>query len=209
MGAVIAMRGLQANRRQLFDIGLSGPWAGLVIALPLAILGVREARVDIVHPGLRFGDPLVFQWLIGLLRRDVREGWELVMNPYLMAAWVGLFVTGLNMIPVGQLDGGHVAYAIFGRKAHWLARAMVGLAVGFIVYTGQYGLMLMLGLVVFIGIHHPPTADDRAPLGAFRRVVGLVSLAIPILCLPVRPIDIIPPSTDDILAALIRFGCAG
>jgi membrane-associated protease RseP (regulator of RpoE activity) len=102
-----------------------------------------------------------------------------------------MLITGLNMIPISQLDGGHVAYALFGRRAHLLARLVLLGAVVFVLVSGQYGWSVMLALVVYIGPSHPPTADDRAPLGWGRRLIGLASLAIPILCfipVPIREV---------------------
>jgi membrane-associated protease RseP (regulator of RpoE activity) len=128
--------------------------------------------VDWVHPGSY--DPEV----------GVPLG---MVNPYLMAGWVGLLVTGLNMMPVSQLDGGHVLYALFGRTAHWLARAFMLVVFLYMGLTyALYGIMpffvLMAMLVLFIGIDHPPTSDDTVRLGWFRFVLGAASLLIPIFC---------------------------
>lgn len=190
MGAVIAMSGRGANRRQLFDIGLTGPWAGLAIAVPLAIVGVMQANVQPSDlPGWYLADPLILQGLQRWLRPELGEDWTLVGNPFLLASWFGFLLTGLNMLPVGQLDGGHVAYAVLGRKAHWLAYAVVAAAAAFVFFDEAWGWILMIVMLLVIGIRHPPTADDAAPLGWFRRVIGIASLAIPILCLAPRPID--------------------
>ena len=191
MGAVIRLRGLQANRKELFDIGLTGPLAGLLLALPLAWIGIRTAEVFPNDPqGLSFGSPLIFKLLVAWLRPEVASGSQLInhANPVLMASWVGMLVTGLNMLPIGQLDGGHVAYALFGKRAFWLARFMVLAAFVFIIYERQFNWSLMLALIVFFGIRHPPTADDRAELGRWRTVLGWLSLLIPIFCLTPFPI---------------------
>ena len=191
LGAVIRLRGLQANRKELFDIGLTGPLAGLVLAAPMAWIGIRTA--DVVPydaDGFSFGSPLLFKLLVGWLRPEVGSASLLIhhANPLLMASWVGMLVTGLNMLPIGQLDGGHVTYALLGKQAHWLARLMIFAVCVFIIYERQYGWSLMLALVVFFGIHHPPTANDRAELGRWRTVLGWVSLAIPIFCLTPFPV---------------------
>ncbi|MFO0896021.1 MAG: site-2 protease family protein [Pirellulales bacterium] len=187
MGAVIGMNGLQANRRELFDIGLSGPIAGLVLAIPITCIGILEASVANFAPGAGgfvFHDPLLVKWLIQWLRPDVPAGRELMLNPWLRAGWVGMLITGLNMMPVSQLDGGHVTYALFGRGAHWIARMFLFLAVVAMVYTHTYMWMAMVFVVFLIGPDHPPTADDEAPLGPVRWLLGFASLAIPILCFP-------------------------
>lgn len=116
------------------------------------------------------------------------------MDPFLMAGWVALLITGLNMMPIGQLDGGHVAYALFGSRAHWLARAVALAAVIMIVVFKQFGFGLMFLLVMLMGVRHPPTANDRVPLGWPRRLLGIASLAIPVLCLaPLPEFDWRPP----------------
>jgi membrane-associated protease RseP (regulator of RpoE activity) len=101
---------------------------------------------------------------------------------------VGLLITGLNMLPVSQLDGGHVIYALFGRRAHWIARGFVLLAITYIVLGDALIWAPMLILVVLIGTDHPPTSDDSVRLGWFRYTLGCASLLIPILCFPPRGI---------------------
>jgi len=195
MGAVIGMRGFNADRKELFDIGITGPWAGLIVALPMACWGIYVAgHGPAGEAGLHFGDPFVFKWLMHVLRPDVPAGNELFMNPYLMAGWFGMLITGLNMLPISQLDGGHVSYALLGRRAHWLARGLVLAAIGFVVFGGHEARAwtLMLVLVLLIGADHPPTADDRATLGPVRRTLGWLSLAIPLFCLTPYPIYDVP-----------------
>ena len=99
-----------------------------------------------------------------------------------MAGWVGMLITGLNMLPISQLDGGHVIYGLFGRRANLVARAFLILAILFIVFGEHYNWTVMLVLVILLGVDHPPTRDDSVKLGWFRRVFGFVSLAIPVLC---------------------------
>ena len=184
MGAVIAMPGAQSHRKELFDIGLTGPLAGLVIAIPITVVGIIFGEPFVALPGRvyeNFADPLLVQWLIAWLRPEVASG-TLVLNPYLMAGWVGMLVTGLNMLPVSQLDGGHVIYALFGKKSYLIARAFVLAAMLYMVYFNQFTWIVMLMLVMVIGIDHPPTSDDSAPIGWFRGLLGLCSLAIPVLC---------------------------
>jgi membrane-associated protease RseP (regulator of RpoE activity) len=194
MGAVISMEGSQANRRQLFDIGIAGPLAGLIVALPVAWIGVRMLP-STPAPGdsLCFQNPLLIQCLIAWLRPDYPTPGVFYLNqfnPFLMAGWVGMLVTGLNMLPVSQFDGGHVAFAVFGRHAHTLARTLLIAAILFILASGQYGWVTMLLIVIFLGVDHPPTADDDVQLGWPRKILGWASLWIPILCFP--PMGIMP-----------------
>ena len=189
MGAVIGLDGLKADRREMFDLGIAGPLAGLAVALPVICLGILQLN-PAAHPGsgIPFFSPLILRLMIGWLRPDFPTPEILYMsefNPLLMAGWVGMLVTGLNMVPLSQLDGGHVAYALLGRhRAHTLARVLVVAAIVSILLWEAYIWVVMLTLVIFMGIHHPPTADDRVPLGWPRRVLGYASLAIPILCFP-------------------------
>jgi membrane-associated protease RseP (regulator of RpoE activity) len=190
-GAVIGMDGRAADRKQIFDIGIAGPLAGLVVAIPVMIWGTYQ--LDFTQP--EFGpyavrNPLLVEWLLAWFRPAGYEPGASVamsqLNPYFMAGWVGLLVTGLNMMPVSQLDGGHVIYTLFGRRSWWIARGFMVVAmlyVGYSFYTTQQAQwILMLGLILFVGVDHPPTRDDRVPIGWFRFGLGLASLAIPVVC---------------------------
>jgi Zn-dependent protease len=208
MGAVIAMQGSRADRKQLFDIGLAGPLAGLVVALPVLCAGIYlaepaspyapafmvtrldggETKVD-ESETLVLVQPLATRLLVPVLRPDL-AGHPVRMNALLLAGWVGLLITGLNMIPMSQLDGGHVAYALFRRRAHHLATACLFLAIIYIVASAQMPWVLMLVLIVLIGIYHPPTANDHARLGKLRTALGWASLVIPVFCLPPTPIEL-------------------
>jgi membrane-associated protease RseP (regulator of RpoE activity) len=192
MGAVIGMNGLKANRRELFDMGLAGPLAGLVVAIPIMWIGV--ARLDLSGPtgGLSFHNPLLAQWMIAYFRPDLTFDTTVgiaQLNPFFMAGWVGFLITGLNMLPISQLDGGHVTYALFGRKAHYFARVFLIVSMALVIYYELYIWTVMLVLVTLLGTDHPPTSDDSAPMGRLRWSIGLASLAIPILCFPPLGVD--------------------
>jgi Zn-dependent protease len=190
MGAVIAMDGRQANRREIFDIGIAGPLAGLVVALPIMWIGVQQVDLG-PGSGPNLQVPLAMRLAIEYAHPheyDPTVGFSLTRaNPYFMAGWVGLLVTGLNMLPISQLDGGHVTYALFGRRAHWLARAFMGVALVYIAIVTIVDRtfppwILMVALVLLIGTDHPPTKDDSVPLGPVRMALGYASLLIPIFC---------------------------
>ena len=195
MGAVIAMDGRRADRIQLFDIGIAGPLAGLMLAIPFTILGIMQAGTISAQPVAgrmyEFGDPLLVTALTPYLR-DVPVGQVLSWsdNPFLWAGWFGLLITGLNMMPVSQLDGGHVIHALFGRNARWIARIFLLTVIALMVAFMATQWILMLILVLIIGPDHPPSADDSVDIGWFRRVLGFVSLAIPVLCFPPEPLVI-------------------
>ena len=195
MGAVIRLEGSEANRRQMFDLGLFGPLAGLLVAIPITIVGIYHLPTEAVKgEGFLFDNPLIIRYLIEYLRPNYVSSTGIYLNQfnsYLMAGWVGMFVTGLNMLPASQLDGGHVAYSLLERGAHTLARGLVVLAILYVLYTEHYSWVLMLVLVIILGVDHPPTADDRIEIGRFRRALGWLALLIPILCL--SPIGISQP----------------
>ena len=194
MGAVISMEGSHANRRQMFDLGITGPLAGLALALPITLIGIMQLpNIPVEGSGFRFHNPLIFQLLIAHLRPEYPTPTYLDLNqfnPYLMAGWVGMFVTGLNMLPISQLDGGHVAYALLDRGALTLARALLVLAIIFVLFTEQYGWVVMLVVIILLGIDHPAMAEDPEPLNPMRRAVGWLALLVPILCL--SPLGITP-----------------
>jgi Zn-dependent protease len=188
MGAVIAMDGRRANRRATFDIGLAGPLAGLVVAFPILIIGVMQLDFTARPAGffqvdLPLATRMILDWLQPIGYTQGAALWQSQLNPYFMAGWIGLFITGLNMMPVSQLDGGHVIYTLFGRWSHWIARAFVLLAIlSILLGWVNNGLWLMVVVVMLFGTDHPPTHDDRVPLGWFRTILGCLSLAIPVLC---------------------------
>jgi membrane-associated protease RseP (regulator of RpoE activity) len=182
MGAVIGMEGSRADRKQLFDIGISGPWAGLIVSLPIIWFGIQNAVALPASAEIQLGDPLIFKLMTHVLRPDL-DGMVLDKNnPLLMAGWVGMLITGLNMLPISQLDGGHVIYGLFGRNARLVSRSFLVAAIAFVVLGDHYNWIVMLVLVIMLGVDHPPTRDDRVPLGFLRTAFGMISLAIPVLC---------------------------
>ncbi len=195
MGAVIGMDGQRADRKEIFDIGLAGPIAGLVAAIPILWIGIMQLDFDAAAYGSeRYDCPLLMRWMVAWMRpehaglTDVRTS---QLNAYFMAAWVGMLITGLNMLPVSQLDGGHVVYALFGRRAHWIARGFVLFAILFVVFGESMIWAPMIILVILLGTDHPRTADDRVRLGPVRIALGCASLLIPLLCFPPYGIRIV------------------
>ena len=187
MGAVIGMDGLRANRREMFDIGLAGPLAGLLVAVPIMCIGISQLDLTQVAYGPFAVDlPLFARIAMQYIQPPGYEPGKLVwfsqLNPFFMAGWVGFLITGLNMLPVSQLDGGHVIYTLFGRRAHWIARGFVLTALAFVVISRQWNWMVMIALVLFIGTDHPPTSDDTIPLGRVRTLIGCLAILIPVFC---------------------------
>lgn len=194
MGAVIMMQSGSADRKQIFDIGLAGPLAGLVVAIPILMFGILNAEPIRYAPeeALNMGQPLLTQWLANWLVPDRASEFVSIANteasPLLMAGWVGLLVTGLNMMPLGQLDGGHVTFGLLGPKSYWIALGAMAAAVGYMLYAQVVFFALMLVLVMLMGLRHPPSSNDKRTLGFTRQVIGWASLALPILCIPANPL---------------------
>ena len=178
-GAVIAMRGRMGDRRSLFDIGITGPLAGLVPTLVFCVVGLYLSKVGKVDGsgGLMLGEPLVFKAIGKLIFGTLPEGRDIILHPMAFAAWVGLLITSLNLLPIGQLDGGHVLYALMRDKAASIATLVLGAAVVAVVLLGYYWWTLMLILLMFMGPYHPPTSCDDMELGTVRTILGWSTLA--------------------------------
>ena len=183
-GAVIGMDPRFGDRKAVFDIGITGPLAGLVPTLVCCVVGVQmigePAPVGV--DAQQWGDPLLLELLYWCRFGPLPEGWDVPLNPVLWAGWVGLLVTSLNLLPIGQLDGGHLLYAMLRKRAHWLARFFLWGAAG-AVFIGVFWRpnlrvwFLMLVLLAWIGPKHPATANDDVPLGGWRYVLGWLTLA--------------------------------
>lgn len=191
VGAVIGMDGSRADRKQIFDIGIAGPLAGLVFAIPLSVIGVM--KIDFTVPGagpysldLPLGLRLLLEWLQPAGYVAGQFVYPTQLNPYFMAGWAGCLVTGLNMVPVSQLDGGHIIYALLGKHAKWIGRTFLVAAIAYEVYALLPVWFLMIVIVLLLGTDHPPTRDDSVELGWPRIILGWCSLVIPILCLPLQ-----------------------
>jgi membrane-associated protease RseP (regulator of RpoE activity) len=187
-GAVIGMDREGADRRKLFDLGISGPLAGLAVTIPVLWMGI-EHLPPATRPawGQPLPCPLLLQFLLTCLRPDYAQHSMLQASqfgPLLMAGWLGLLITGLNMLPLSQLDGGHVSFALMGRRAHWLARGLLIAGIVAIVVYQAYSMVLMLVVVTLLGVDHPPITTDHVSLGWKRQLLGWLSMAIPVLCLP-------------------------
>ena len=180
-GAVIKMRGAIPDKRSLFDIGAAGPLVGFIFSLVCACIGIKlSGAVKISAAGGAFvelGDPLLFKALEWAIVRNLPSNYELVLHPVAYAAWVGLFVTALNLLPVGQLDGGHIAYAVLGRKSIWLYRSLMLLLVVFAVFYSLGWLVLTVFLSAF-GIRHPAPVDAVTPLDRKRKALAVLMLFI-------------------------------
>ena len=182
-GAFIRMKSPPLDRRALFDVGAAGPWAGVCVAIPAVVVGLSLSEVRPLSPfegGVILGDSLLFSALTHLVLGGEAERMSIILHPVALAGWFGLFVTCLNLLPVGQLDGGHVMYSLFGHGHRWIARAF--LVVIFVLgYQYWFGWFVWLVLLFFLGINHPPTRDVVSSLDVRRKIyawctVGLFGL---------------------------------
>ena len=198
MGAVIAMRAHVAHRRALFDIAITGPLAGLVPALICSAIGIHLSQTvptsSLAGGGIELGEPLIFQWMSALIRGPVPEGQTLLIHPLGFAGWVGIFITALNLLPIGQLDGGHLLYALLRRRAHTVAIVLMAAALAAMIIFKFWMWILMWALIFFFGVRHPPTADDYIPLGRTRIILGWLTLAFFIIGFTPVPLELTPPA---------------
>lgn len=186
MGAVIGMRGGSWNRKELFDIGISGPLAGLVPTLVFCIVGIMQSQVVPLPPpspdrGIMLGAPILYKLLVNWIHGPLTPGQMIDLSPVAYAGWVGMFITALNLMPVSQLDGGHVIYALLRRKAYFVTSTLLAAAVLGMLWTQNFQWVVMLALIMLIGPNHPPTADDNVPLGTPRIILGWLALAFVII----------------------------
>jgi len=191
MGAVIIQGAGVANRRSLFDIAITGPLAGLVVAIPVTFYGILVSEHQLIEKdAMVFGDPLLLKWMYQYVHGPLPQQHDVILNPYLFAGWVGVFITGLNLVPIGQLDGGHILYTLIGRWAHLVSYAILGSVVAYMTYTGKYSFILMIVLLLMMGPRHPPTADDTVSLGWFRVLLGWLSLMFVVIGLTPEPLKL-------------------
>ena len=132
--------------------------------------------------------PPLARGILGLIRPDIAADVTIAPNALFMAGWVGLLVTGLNMIPISQLDGGHVSYALFGRRAHWLARGVLVAAIATIVLLGRTNWVAMVVIVTLLGTDHPPIHQEGEPLGPLRTALGVAAFLIPVVTFMPEPL---------------------
>jgi membrane-associated protease RseP (regulator of RpoE activity) len=201
LGAVIKMRGVIPNRKALFDIGIMGPLMGVVVALPTTILGIALSQVvDTSRPGqnsIMLGDSLLFILISRLIHGPLPAGRDILLHPIGFAGWAGLFVTALNLVPMGQLDGGHIVHALFYKKSTKVYQAVFGLfaafAVALFAFSHQFSWFFFLALVFFlIRLKHPPTLNDELPIGSRRFLFGIAALLFFAITFPPVPIKIGP-----------------
>jgi membrane-associated protease RseP (regulator of RpoE activity) len=183
MGAVIRMGGTIPDRRALMDVGAAGPLAGFVLIVPAIVFGLLKSTVvpvaSLGDGAISLGDSLLFKFLARLVVGRLPEGTDLLLHPLAFAGWVGLLVTALNLLPIGQLDGGHIAYALFRGKSRRISAVFFWILVGVCLFL--YSGWMLLVLVLLLIRNHPPTMNDEAPLEPRETTMGTVALAVFVL----------------------------
>ena len=200
LGAVIVMRSPITTKNALVDIGASGPLAGFVVSVAAAVIGLGLSEVKDVAPSgeiIVLGDSMLFQFLSWVVVGPIPSVYGLYLHPVAFAGWIGLFVTSINLFPVGQLDGGHITYALMGKWHRWLSWIMIGgfLTVGVLpsILAGhlEFNNWLVWGvLLLILGPKHPPILFPDVPLDRTRKAVGIIALLIFILTFTPVPVDI-------------------
>ena len=199
LGAFIRIRQPIPDKRQLFDIGIAGPIAGFLVAVPVLFVGLQlSGIVKAPTSGVvqEYGEPLLLKGLLSFILGTPPEGYTVNAHPFVFAAWFGMLATALNLFPFGQLDGGHISYAVLGRRSTVVTYAtlvaMIGLsflAVSWVLWAVLLGAMLR-----FLGARHPPTPDEDVPLDAGRLVLAAFAVVMFVLCftpVPVSEIDLL------------------
>lgn len=188
-GAIIRLRAPIMERKALFDIGISGPLAGFAIALLALILGLHWSRVEIgvssTSP-FTIGPSILINWCVSFAFGDLPRGATIILHPVAEAAWFGIFITCLNLIPIGQLDGGHVAYAMWGDRQRWVALAV--LPVLLVLGYFWHGWLLWVGIAGLLGFAHPAIPIPREPLGVTRIWLGRATVVLFFLIFPPVPL---------------------
>ena len=224
-GAFIRIKSRIRGRKELFDIGVAGPIAGVIVALPVLFVGLLFSEVialdsetfSEMQTAMSLGNSLVFALFSKIAVGDVAQGYELMLHPVAFAGWIGLFVTALNLMPAGQLDGGHVVYCVFPAQWHktisvatvvflvimgigtaplveladYLGLGMLAGIPKWLLFEGWVGWLFWAILLLVIGTSHPPTVSSDTEIGAGRKALAFVSLLIFISCLTPVPISIV------------------
>jgi membrane-associated protease RseP (regulator of RpoE activity) len=200
LGAFIRIRQVIPGKRELFDIGIAGPIAGFLVAIPVLLVGMSLSRVTQLPPDTRgfveLGEPLLFKAIAYLFYGMPPEGYSINMHPMAFAAWFGLLATALNLFPIGQLDGGHISYAVLGRWSTFVTLATVVALIGLTFVSSSWLVWTVLTVVMLVafGPRHPRTIDEDVPLDRGRLWLAAAALLMFIICFtpaPIEPFDLV------------------
>jgi membrane-associated protease RseP (regulator of RpoE activity) len=201
-GAVIKIRQPILHKAPLFDIGIAGPIAGFLVAVPALICGLALSNLlptpKTLVDAASLGEPLLFKAATWLIWGTVPPGLDMNLHPVALAAWFGLLVTALNLFPIAQLDGGHISYAVFGRFSTriTLAATLVVASLVFVSLSWLFWTVLLVAMLVFVGPRHPAVLDEDVPLDSTRLVLAVCALIMFVVCFtpaPIQVMDLIRP----------------
>ena len=200
LGAFIRIRQVIPSKRELFDIGIAGPIAGFIVAVPVLLVGMSLSRVTALPPNtegfMELGEPLLFKAIAWLFWGTPPDGYSINMHPMAFAAWFGMLATALNLFPIGQLDGGHISYAVLGRRSTLVTLGTVGALVGLTFVSQSWLVWTVLTVVMLLafGPRHPRTVDEDVPLDRGRMWLAFFALVMFVVCFtpaPIEPFDLV------------------
>ena len=196
LGAFIRIRAPIPGKRALFDIGIAGPIAGFLVAVPALLIGMHLSTVVRVPPNFQgdvyeLGEPLLFKAAEWLTFGHIPTGYSVNMHPMAFAAWFGMLATALNLFPIGQLDGGHISYAVLGRRSTVVTMVMVPCLIGlsFVSTSWVVWTVLTVGMLLAFGPRHPRVIDEEMPLDSSRLWLAAFALLMFVLCFTPAPIQ--------------------
>ena len=196
LGAFIRIRAPIPGKRALFDIGIAGPIAGFLVALPVLLIGMHLSNVVKLPTSFRgevfeLGEPLLFKAAEWLTFGSIPDGYSVNMHPMAFAAWFGMLATALNLFPIGQLDGGHISYAVLGRRSTVVTMVMVPCLIGlsFVSTSWIVWTVLTVGMLLVFGPRHPRVIDEEVPLDRSRLWLAAFALLMFVLCFTPAPIQ--------------------
>lgn len=186
MGAFIKMRSIIPSKRSLIKIGIAGPLTGFLVALPITYFGLKLSKMVKLEEinGLSLGNSIIFSTLTKIIFKELPSGYDILLHPMAFAGWLGFFVTALNLIPLGQLDGGHIAYAVFGRLKIFILGVLA-----VIIFLSRYwvGWAVWAIIISILGLRHPPVQDEITPLKKVDIFLAILALIILLLSFPPIP----------------------
>jgi len=192
-GAVIRIRQAFPSKKALFDIGVAGPIAGFVALVPFLYWGITLSTVAPIPPhAIYFGEPLLYKAFAHLQFGPVPAGKDVFLHPMAFAAWFGMLATAMNLLPFGQLDGGHISYAVLGNRSWIVSLATLVTTIVMLIFESLSWLsmaVIMLAMAWFLGLGHPRLVDDHEPLDAGRRLIAILALVIFVVCFTPVPIQ--------------------
>jgi len=195
LGAVIRIRAPIPTKRALFDIGIAGPIAGFLVAAPTLLIGMMMSQVITIPAsfqgeGLEFGEPLLLKAAAWMVFGPLPSGQTLSLHPVGYAAWFGMLATALNLFPIGQLDGGHISYAVFGRHSTAITLATVVVLIGLTAFSISWVVWaaVTIAMLIIVGPRHPKVFDEHIPLDAGRMWLALFALFMFVVCFTPAPI---------------------